>query len=428
MIKRISQLLLFFSLFLTNTFAASLQKPRYRHTATSSVINNDSMLKILLLHVAKDLGLRLISKTFMKAFDESCTMQLLLLDSRIKYLIQDEDGKVILSPIGTFLSKSVPLLKLYNSYLDLLYSMDKESFDERFPVLEFPDDATADALIKLKKEQDTIDSQRFMEMLRNVIHFLNSRYSIYTNSSMKLPSLYRLLVATFSEQTFINEIVNSIDFPMNSILSYAISCRLKNHNGAEILSRVSINSHPYLILNAIETGNPDLVRAILNNPQNDLSILTKQRPGEHYEPMNVAAIKGNVEIINLLLERGFSADFKGSGGIRPIHSAIRRGNYDAVVRLFEYDKDVASNPLRALDEHAPIVLAAFYEYVEIIRFFLAQESVNLIKNRETSRRLADIALQRRNAKLGQLLIDSGKVKLTPAEIKKLRRLEETEES
>ena len=29
--------------------------------------------------------------------------------------------------------------------------------------------------------------------------------------------------------------------------------------------------------------------------------------------MNVAAIKGNVEIINLLLERGFSADFKGSG-------------------------------------------------------------------------------------------------------------------
>ena len=53
---------------------------------------------------------------------------------------------------------------------------------------------------------------------------------------------------------------------------------VKNHNGAEILSRVSINSHPYLILNAIETGNPDLVRAILNNPQNDLSILTKQRP------------------------------------------------------------------------------------------------------------------------------------------------------
>ena len=41
----------------------------------------------------------------MKAFDESCTMQLLLLDSRIKYLIQDEDGKVILSPIGTFCLK-----------------------------------------------------------------------------------------------------------------------------------------------------------------------------------------------------------------------------------------------------------------------------------------------------------------------------------
>ena len=152
---------------------------------------------------------------------------------------------------------------LYNSYLDLFYPLGKESFDEKFPVLEIPENVTADELIKLKKEQNTIDSQRFMEMLRNILQIAFTRFQVYQNRG--LYSFYRFLVATFSEQTFINEIVDSIDFPMKRFLHYATSGQFKNHNGAEILSRFSINSHPYLILNAIETGNPDLVRAQENN-------------------------------------------------------------------------------------------------------------------------------------------------------------------
>ena len=35
---------------------------------------------------------------------------------------------------------------------------------------------------------------------------------------------------------------------------------IKNPKGTEILSRFSINCNPVLILNAIETGIPDLVR------------------------------------------------------------------------------------------------------------------------------------------------------------------------
>ena len=424
-IKLISKLLLFFSLFLPNILAASLQAPIYRHSVISSVINNDSMLKILLAHVEKDLQdpeLRLVSKTFMKVFDELRSEKLLLLDPRVKYLIKDEDGQVILSPIGTFLPKSVPLLMLYNSYLDLFYPLDKKGFDEKFLVLEIPENATADALIKITKEQNTIDSQRFMEMLRNVVQIAHSRFPYYHNPVEKLHRFYRLLVATFSEETFINEIVKSIDFPMKRFLFYATSGQLKNPKGTEILSRFSINCNPVLILNAIETGIPDLVRAILNNPQNDLSILKDQQTKGSLGPTHLAATKKNVEVINLLLERGFPADVKGRGGIRPIHLAARYGNYEAVVKLFEFDNDVASSPLSVFDEPAPIVEAAQRGHIRIVRFFLTQDSVDLTKNREISRRLVDIAVFREDAKFGKLLIKSPKVKLTSAEIRSLRSL------
>ena len=45
-----------------------------------------------------------------------------------------------------------------------------------------------------------------------------------------------------------------------------------------------------------------------------------------------------VEVINLLLERGFPADDKGRGGIRPIPLAAKYGNYDVVVKLLNLIK------------------------------------------------------------------------------------------
>ena len=418
MIKLIFQLVFFSSLLFSNVLASSLKD----YSAVSSVTNNDSMLKILLVHVEKDPKLRLISKTFMKAFDEFCSEQLLILDPRIKYLTHDEYGHVILSPIGTFMPKSVPLLILYNSYYNLFYPLNKKSFYEKFPVLEIPEDVTADALIKLKKEQNTIDSQRFIEMLSNAIAIGVYKFPFYLKPSEKLHSFYRLLVATFSEYSFIYEIANSIDFPVQKFLYYAASGLLKNSYGAEILSRFSINCRPDLILTAIETGIPDLLRAILNNSQNNISILIDQRTASLFGPIHLAAMMKNVEIINLLLEREFPADVKGNRGIRPIHLAVRYGNYDAVVRLFEFDKDVTSSLLNTLNEPAPIVLAAQKGHFNIVEFFLAQATVDMTNNQATSRRLVEFAVLRKDAKLGQLLIDSGKVKLTSAEIELLRSL------
>ena len=405
-----------------NILAASLRAPRFRYSAVSSVINNDSMLKILLMHVAKDLEIRLISKTFMKAFDESCSEQLLSLDSRIKYLIQDEDGKVMISPIGTFLPKSVPLLKLYNSYLSHVYPLHRESFDDKFSVLQVPENTTADILIKLGKERNIIALRSFAEMLRTVLKLDYTRFPFDINPPKRLYRIYRLLMAAFSEQTFIDEIANSIKFPVKTFIFCASYGMLDITYGAEILSRFSINSEPQLIFNAIGSNIPDILRAILNNSQNDLSILKALRSEEFRTPMHKAAIKGNVEINNLLLERGFPANVEGDRGLRPIHLAASCGNYDIVEKLFEFDKDVTSSPLNTLNESAPIVVAARKGHTDIVGFFLAQATVDMTKNRETSRRLVEIALRNKNAELGRLLIYSGKVRLTPYEIRLLRLL------
>ena len=227
---------------------------------------------------------------------------------------------------------------------------------------------------------------------------------------MKTLRLYGLLVAIFSRQTFINEIEKFISFPMEKLILFAASNILNAPHGAEILSRFSINSRPRTILTAIGFGNPDLVRAILNNSQNDLSALMDQRTfgKELLGPMHKAANQGNVEIINLLLERGFPANVERSGGIRPIHLASMWGNYDAVVRLFEFDKDVIQSSKSLVT--VPLQLSKLLKTgtSELSNFFLNQDTVDLANNLETSRRLVEVALDSKNAKLGKLLIDSGK--------------------
>ena len=67
------------------------------------------MLKVMMGRMYMDIKFRLVSKTFMKAFNELCGEKLLLLDPRTKYLTHDNDGQMIISPHGTFLPKSVPL-------------------------------------------------------------------------------------------------------------------------------------------------------------------------------------------------------------------------------------------------------------------------------------------------------------------------------
>lgn len=399
----ISRLVLVSSLLIISVLASATEGPTKPYSEVSSFIDNDFKLKVLLERLDMDIKLRLLSKTFMRAFDEMCSEKLLLLDPRIKYLIQDEDGKEIISPLASFLPKSVPILKLYTSYLNLVYPLDKESFDEKFPVLQIPENATADTIINLRREQRLIASRRSAEMLRTAIQLEYSDSPHHTHPPMRLFYLYRLLMATFSEQTFINVLIKSIQFPLRKLLKFAASGEMSTPNCIEILSLFSIDSMPHLIFNAIETDIPEIVEAILCNPKNNIRILRNRKSIEFRKPMHEAAIKGNVDIINLLIERGFSAIGEGFGHFRPIHFAAMHGNYDTVVKLFEFETDVFFNPQDTDNRPCPIVLAAQKGHIDIVRFFVAHATVDLTEDHETSRLLIEVALQTKNAELRNFL-------------------------
>ena len=367
-----------------------------------------------------DVKFRLVSKTFMKAFDELCSEQLLLLDPRTKFLTHDDDGKAIISSLGTFLPKSVPLFILYTSYLDIVYPMLKDEFNENFPVLEIPENGTEESVLNLRNQQRDIDFERIKKILCVAFHMGYNDPTNCEHPPMTFFCLYRLLRVIFPDQAFVGDFVKSTGFPLNKLLTEAASGKLLTPYGVEILSRFSINSKSQLLFDSIESGDPELVRAIFNNPNNDLVLLMSQRSRYHFEPMNVAAVKGNVDIINLFLNWGIPADSEGIRRFRPIHLAARHGNYDAVARLFEFDNDVTFSSLDDLLRPCPIVLAALNGHLDIVRFFLTQDKVDLKEDRETTRLLIEAAVLRKDAELGNSLIDSDKLVLTSAEVDKLK--------
>ena len=98
-------------------------------------------------------------------------------------------------------------------------------------------------------------------------------------------------MATFSEQTFINVLIKSIQFPLRKLLKFLLQGNVHS-NCIEILSLFSIDSMPHLIFNAIETDIPEIVEAILCNPKNNIRILRNRKSIEFMKPMHEAAIKG----------------------------------------------------------------------------------------------------------------------------------------
>ena len=414
MIKLISQLILISFHLLSNVLSSPVQEPNTSYSAVSSVMKNDTMLKVLLERLGIDLKLRQLSKTFRKAFDELCSEQLLLLDPRMKSLIQDDNVQANLNPLGPFLPKGVAILILYTSHLALVYPKLKESFDKKYPVIAIPENSSQESLLDLRNQQRKIDFERFFFMFQ-------------MDSDNELPPtilfyLYNLLRVTFPENSIVTEFIKSTGFPLNKLLGYAASGRLPVSYGVEILSRFNINFEPLLLFEAINSDIPELVGAILNNSQNDLTVLMDQQSSNFNMPMHEAAIQGNIDIINSLLAHGFPANVDEYIVYQPIQFAAMSGHYDAVVRLFELntDENINSN-----EGTPPIVLAAQNGYVEIVRYFLAQTSVNFTEDPVTSYRLVQAALSRYDAELGKLLIDSGKVMLIPEHIESLLKLNRT---
>jgi hypothetical protein len=91
------------------------------------------------------------------------------------------------------------------------------------------------------------------------------------------------------------------------------------------------------------------------------------RGGYERTPMHVAARKGHVDILSLLLEHGADMDCKGVCGQNPLHRASRGGNLEAGKCLLDRGADINA---RDEDGWTSLYLAAFFGQVECARMLL----------------------------------------------------------
>lgn len=85
------------------------------------------------------------------------------------------------------------------------------------------------------------------------------------------------------------------------------------------------------------TGNPDSVQMLL-----DFGANPRIRDMVHRTPTHWAAETGHHEVVTLLLEAGSTGFEKDADGKYPIHVATSRGHLQVVQSLIDFNSDMAS--------------------------------------------------------------------------------------
>lgn len=88
--------------------------------------------------------------------------------------------------------------------------------------------------------------------------------------------------------------------------------------------------------------------------------------GDH--PINIAATRGSIAEMTLLVEHGACVDEAGEHGYTPLHNAVEQGHLDAVVWLL---KSGARKDARNSSDQTPAELAHVLGEEEIANFLTA---------------------------------------------------------
>ena len=101
---------------------------------------------------------------------------------------------------------------------------------------------------------------------------------------------------------------------------------------------------------------------IVTHPQH-----VNARGGYHATPLHSAVVKGNVDLLLLLLNHGADVDAVGWGGFTPLSEASRRGRLDIMSLLLDHRADVNSH---GKNGWTPLLKASFEGELEVARVLL----------------------------------------------------------
>jgi cytohesin len=117
------------------------------------------------------------------------------------------------------------------------------------------------------------------------------------------------------------------------------------------------------LLKAAENGNLIKVQTALENGANP----NAKNNNNGSTPLHIAAYKGHVEIVKILLDRGADLNAKDNTGHAPLHWAAIEGHVDVVRVLL----DRGANPnAKNNTGHTPLHNAAYFGHVEIVKILL----------------------------------------------------------
>jgi ankyrin repeat protein len=88
-------------------------------------------------------------------------------------------------------------------------------------------------------------------------------------------------------------------------------------------------------------------------------------------PLHIAAIRGDIDAVQILLDYGAEINAQGEGGYTPLHEAVEQGHYDIVELLF---KNGSSVSIKNEDELTAIDLAKITADNNIIKLLKSSET------------------------------------------------------
>ncbi|MEM9541186.1 MAG: ankyrin repeat domain-containing protein [Cyanobacteria bacterium P01_E01_bin.42] len=125
----------------------------------------------------------------------------------------------------------------------------------------------------------------------------------------------------------------------------------------------NINSNISRLFKAIEDSDILWLRQIIESGDDIEEIDDEDYPG--YTALDLAAEKGNIQVIIMLIESGVNVDYSGESS--PLHFAISAGNIDAVRVLISNGADLE---IEEDDGVTPVLHAIMKHETEIVKLLV----------------------------------------------------------
>ena len=396
-----SNILILLLSFVAVLSAAAIQgsNARIAHlfTPQNSFFDNKELLKYLLEFLNVEPSFRLISKEFKVSHDQYCFYYLAKIDSRLRnYLINirtDITDQFIPSLVCPTLKLEAPLYYLFKVYLEMFARNIPQSSNQI-------QNEVVDAFTL--RRADVAEGRRFIKDVMSA--FTDRVFSNFIYYPKKIAYLYILTKSCFNTHQF-----KQLGFPIEDLLLDAVRGLYPDSYGEEIVQSFDTDFSPKLVHEALKCLKLNLARIILNKPGASNILATYTDPPSLKTTLHYCASVGAVDLIDRCLQMGADPLSNDSGQFRPINYAVINGHFEATRRLLEFDQNVLVSSTSAL---SPILLAIYNGRSDIIELFLSNPNITLIGNPLLSNELAEIVLNADDARMAQILFESGKLELS----------------